>query len=71
MVYSFGKISKNTMALNLEPITLTNTGETELKQNLWAEALYALIDACIRAHKRDSENQSQISGQTQTDQEVN
>jgi CRISPR-associated protein Csx10 len=59
------------LALNLEPITLTNTGETELKQNLWAEALYALIDACIRAHKRDSENQSQISGQTQTDQEVN
>ncbi|ELS31690.1 MULTISPECIES: RAMP superfamily CRISPR-associated protein [Pseudanabaena] len=60
------------LALNLEPITLTDTGEDELKQELWAEALYALIDACIRAHKRDIEKkQSQDSEQTQIAQEVN
>jgi CRISPR-associated protein Csx10 len=60
------------LALNLEPITLTDTGEADLKKDLWAEALYALIDACIRAHKRDLEKkQSQDSTQTRTAQEVN
>jgi len=60
------------LELNLEPITLTDTGEAALKQDLWAEALYALIDACIRAHKRDSEKkQSQISEQNKIAQEAN
>lgn len=60
------------LALNLEPITLTDTGEAELKQDIWAEALYALIDACIRAHKRDLEKkQSRDSEQTQIAQEAN
>jgi CRISPR-associated protein Csx10 len=59
------------LALNLQPITLTDTGKDELKQDLWAEALYALIDACIRAHKRDLEKKSQIAEQNQIAQEVN
>jgi len=40
------------------PITLTETGADILKQELWAEALYALVDACIRAHKRELESKS-------------
>lgn len=37
--------------------TLTKTGEERLKQELWSEAVQILIDACIRAHKREIENQ--------------
>jgi CRISPR-associated protein Csx10 len=37
--------------------TLTKTGEERLKQELWTEAVQILIDACIRAHKRELENQ--------------
>ncbi|MGI0483505.1 RAMP superfamily CRISPR-associated protein [Geminocystis sp. CENA526] len=39
-------------------LTITNNGETELKQQLWAEAIRTLIDAMIRAHKRDWEKTS-------------
>jgi CRISPR-associated protein Csx10 len=34
---------------------LTEGGERRLKQNLWAETVRALVDACVRAHKRDLE----------------
>lgn len=37
--------------------TLTKTGEERLKQELWTEAIKILIDACIRAHKRELESQ--------------
>jgi CRISPR-associated protein Csx10 len=40
---------------SLQELTLTETGEADLKQELWAEAVQAVIDACIRAHKRDLE----------------
>ncbi|MEI2583899.1 RAMP superfamily CRISPR-associated protein [Scytonema sp. PRP1] len=33
-------------------ITLTRDGEQYLKEELWAEAVRTLVDACIRAHKR-------------------
>lgn len=38
-------------------ITLTSAGDRDLKKILWAEAVKTLVDACIRAHKRDSEDQ--------------
>jgi CRISPR-associated protein Csx10 len=37
--------------------TLTATGEERLKKELWLEAVQILIDACIRAHKRELESQ--------------
>ncbi|WZF20177.1 RAMP superfamily CRISPR-associated protein [Nostoc sp. UHCC 0302] len=37
--------------------TLTATGEERLKKELWTEAVQILIDACIRAHKRELESQ--------------
>ncbi|MBD2451577.1 hypothetical protein H6G76_31565 [Nostoc sp. FACHB-152] len=37
--------------------TLTVAGEERLKRELWSEAVQILIDACIRAHKRELENQ--------------
>ena len=54
-----------TLNINFENITLTTTGEQELKgesekesEQLWTEAVQTLVDACIRAHKRDLESQS-------------
>jgi len=38
-------------------LTITATGTQEIKQKLWAQAIRTLIDACIRAHKRDLESQ--------------
>jgi CRISPR-associated protein Csx10 len=49
------------LGLDIAEITLTVTGEAELKKELWAEALYALVDACIRAQKRESESKPQNS----------
>ncbi|WP_205369707.1 RAMP superfamily CRISPR-associated protein [Thermoleptolyngbya sp. PKUAC-SCTB121] len=40
---------------SLQELTLTQTGESDLKQELWAEAVQVVIDACIRAHKRELE----------------
>ncbi|HLO88057.1 MAG TPA: RAMP superfamily CRISPR-associated protein [Nostocaceae cyanobacterium] len=40
--------------------TITQTGEATLKQELWAEAIQILIDACIRAHKRELEKHQKI-----------
>ncbi|MEA5619868.1 RAMP superfamily CRISPR-associated protein [Cronbergia sp. UHCC 0137] len=39
--------------------TLTRTGEEKLKNELWPEAVQILIDACIRAHKRELEKQQE------------
>jgi CRISPR-associated protein Csx10 len=53
-----------TLNIKFEDVTLTTTGERELKgelwkesEQLWTEAVQTLVDACIRAHKRDLENQ--------------
>lgn len=42
-------------------LTLTQTGEATLKRELWLEAIQTLVDACIRAHKRDCEPSSKES----------
>ena len=36
-------------------LVITETGEQELKNELWAEAVRALVDACVRAQKRELE----------------
>ncbi len=36
-------------------LTLVKDEVEELKQELWAEAVRALVDACVQAHKRDLE----------------
>jgi len=46
------------LELDIESITLTQTGEVDLKKELWAEAIYSLVDACIRTHKRELESQA-------------
>jgi len=40
---------------SLDELTITVGGRNELKQILWAEAVRTLVDAMIRAHKRDLE----------------
>jgi len=40
---------------SLDQLTVTVGGRNELKQILWAEAVRTLVDAMIRAHKRDLE----------------
>ncbi|MFQ3616764.1 MAG: RAMP superfamily CRISPR-associated protein [Cyanobacteriota bacterium] len=40
---------------SLQELTLTETGESDLKQELWTEAIQVVIDACIRGHKRELE----------------
>lgn len=41
--------------VSLDQLTITVGGRNELKQILWAEAVRTLVDAIIRAHKRDLE----------------
>lgn len=51
-------------------ITLTASGNDELREELWAEAVRVFIDAFIRSHRREieetneSENQSALQGAT-------
>ncbi|MDR9405492.1 MAG: hypothetical protein RI580_18895, partial [Halothece sp. Uz-M2-17] len=40
---------------SLDKLTITVGGRNELEQILWAEAVRTLVDAMIRAHKRDLE----------------
>jgi CRISPR-associated protein Csx10 len=39
---------------------LTADAEKRLKEKLWGEAVRSLVDACIRAHKRATENKEQL-----------
>ncbi|MFP4653577.1 MAG: RAMP superfamily CRISPR-associated protein [Phormidium sp.] len=41
--------------LDYQTLTLTDSGTAKLQANLWAEAVRTLVDAMIRAHKRDLE----------------
>ncbi|TVR12595.1 MAG: hypothetical protein EA395_05565 [Phormidium sp. GEM2.Bin31] len=41
--------------LDYKTLTLTDSGTAKLQANLWAEAVRTLVDAMIRAHKRDLE----------------
>ena len=43
------------LGLNFTELTITQGGEAQLKNELWAEAVRTLVDAIIRAHKRDLE----------------
>ena len=40
---------------NTPKLTLTTNAEERLKTELWPEAVRGLVDACVRAHKRDAE----------------
>ncbi len=37
-------------------LTVTKNGKEQLKKGLWSYAVWTLVDACIRAHKRDLED---------------
>ncbi|BAU44937.1 hypothetical protein O77CONTIG1_04783 [Leptolyngbya sp. O-77] len=39
----------------LQELTLTETGDADLKRELWAEAIQVVVYACIHAHKRELE----------------
>lgn len=41
--------------VDLSNLTLIERGDSNLKHRLWAEAVKTLVDACIRAHKRNEE----------------
>jgi CRISPR-associated protein Csx10 len=41
--------------LDSKKLTLTDNGTSKLQATLWAEAVRTLVDAMIRAHKRDLE----------------
>jgi CRISPR-associated protein Csx10 len=42
------------------PPILTEKATERLQEKLWAEAVRSLVDACIRAHKRATENKDQL-----------
>ncbi len=44
--------------VDLSKLTLIERSDSGLKRRLWAEAVKTLVDACIRAHKRDLEKSS-------------
>ncbi|MEK6410287.1 MAG: RAMP superfamily CRISPR-associated protein [Acidobacteriota bacterium] len=41
--------------IDFTKLTLAKDGAEELKQELWPEAVRALVDACVQAHKRELE----------------
>jgi CRISPR-associated protein Csx10 len=41
--------------VDFERLSLTADGADRLKKDLWAEAVRTLVDACIRAQKRETE----------------
>ena len=46
------------LEISTAELTLTESGEQNLKGILWAEAVQTLVDAVIRAHKRNEEENS-------------
>ena len=46
------------LEVDFTKLVLTKNGEVELKKDLWTDAVRTLIDACVRAHKRDSERKN-------------
>jgi len=49
------------LALPITELCITRNAESELKQELWVEAVTTLIDACIRAHKRSLESRDLLN----------
>ena len=46
------------LEISTAELTLTENGEQNLKGILWAEAVQTLVDAIVRAHKRNEEENS-------------
>ncbi len=45
--------------INFDQLVITASGPDRLKAELWAETVRALVDACVRANKRDLERKLQ------------
>lgn len=58
------------LELETDEITLTVSGDEQLKQQLWAEAVRVFVDACIRAHRRDQEQQEQAQEEPEQHESV-
>jgi len=43
------------LELDYPELTLINNGKERLQKELWSYAVWTLVDACVRAHKRDLE----------------
>lgn len=53
------------LGIDFARLIVTPDGEAALKTKLWAEAVRALVDACVRAQKRASELNSPTSATTE------
>ena len=42
-------------------ITLTTSGHDDLREQLWAEAIRVFVDACIRSHRREMEESTELA----------
>jgi len=49
----------NLLGLDWSNLVITETGQHDLKKELWAEAVRALVDACVRKQKREIEKLQQ------------
>ena len=45
-------------SIDFDRLILSNEGKTALKQDLWLETVQILVISCLRAHKRDVEDNS-------------
>lgn len=52
----------DTKPFDWSSLVITETGEDDLKTELWAEAVRAVVDACVRAQKRETEKTPGIGG---------
>ncbi len=52
----------DTTPFDWSTLVVTETGEDDLKTELWAEAVRAIVDACVRAQKREPEKTLGIGG---------
>ena len=58
-VWELLKIDFKQLILTTSETNQATSSETERKQELWAEAVKILVDACVRAHKRALEKETQ------------
>lgn len=50
------------LGVDFDQLALTENGAASLKEKLWAEAVRTLVDACIRAQKRETEKGGRANG---------
>jgi CRISPR-associated protein Csx10 len=48
---------------DLSKLVITETGANDMKTELWAEAVRTLVDACVRAQKRETEKREGENGE--------